>query len=230
MTGQTDSNALSATRIIGTVAMVTYPVQQILVFAFLWIQPDRPLSDLDSLYALGHFRWLWRAGVIVTGVGVVLLAVGLSRSLALGKRVRLGIFTMTLGGLAVIGTGVFPTDAPLDDGTVGYTTSGVLHFVFGIVALLALLVTVFVLKGVFRRDPRWSFAARPTAWLAWWLLAGVVLLFAIPEGTTAAGVVQRFVFVPNAVWGVWLAWSLRGIGRNVNGAILRRARSDARNR
>jgi hypothetical protein len=228
VSNRTGSDA-GTTRILGTAAMVTYPVQQILVLAFLLLQPSRPLSDMDSLYALGAWGWLWRAGAIVTGVGIVLLAVGLSRSFAPGKRVRLVITTMTLGGLAVIGTGVFPTDAPLDDGTVGYTTSGVLHFLFGIVAFLALLVTVFVLRAVFRRDPRWSFAARPTAWLAWWLLVGVVLLFAIPEGTTAAGVVQRFVFIPNAVWGVWLAWSLRPAGPKVNRAPIRR-RSEVGNR
>jgi len=228
VSNRTRSNA-GTTRILGTAAMVTYPVQQILVFAFLVLQPGRPLSDMDSLYALGAWGWLWRAGAIVTGAGIVLLAVGLSRSLASGKRVRLGTTTMTLGGLAVIGTGVFPTDVPLDGGTVGYTMSGVLHFAFGIIAFLALLVTVFALKGVFRRDPRWSFAARPTAWLALWLLAGVVLLFTIPEGTTVAGVVQRFVFIPNAVWGVWLAWSLRRIGPKVNKATIRR-RSKVGNR
>lgn len=67
------------------------------MFAFLVLQPGRPLSDMDSLYALGAWGRLWRAGAIVTGAGIVLLAVGLSRSLASGKRVRLGITTMTLG-------------------------------------------------------------------------------------------------------------------------------------
>jgi hypothetical protein len=89
----------------------------------------------------------------------------------------------------------------------------VLHFVFGVLAFLALLVTVFLLKGVFRRDPRWSEAARPTAWLAWWLLAGVVLLVSLPEYSTPAGVTQRLVFIPEAVWAVWVGWRVRRLGR-----------------
>jgi hypothetical protein len=193
--------------------MALVPTQQILVFAFLAIQPDRPLSDADSLYALGTLGWLWRVGAIVTGLGVIAVAWGLSRSLAKGKRVRLAVSTMIGGGLAVIGTGVFPTDSPRPDGTVGYTTGGVLHFVFGILAFLALLVTVFLLKGVFRRDPRWFQAARPTAWLAWWLLAGVILLVSLPEYSTAAGVTQRLVFIPEAVWAVWVGWRIRRLGR-----------------
>jgi hypothetical protein len=202
-----------STAALGTLAMALVPVQQVLVFAFLVIQPDRPLSNADSLYALGTLGWLWRAGAIATGVGVIALAWGLSRSLASGKRVRLAISTMIGGGLAVIGTGVFPTDPPRADGTVGYTIGGVLHFAFGILGLLALLVTVFLLKDVFKRDPEWSDAANPTAWLAWWLLAGVVLLVSLPEDSTAAGVTQRLVFIPEAIWAVWVGWRIRWLGR-----------------
>jgi hypothetical protein len=202
-----------STETLGALAMAMVPVQQVMVFAFLAIQPDRPMSDADSLYALGTLGWLWRAGAIATGVGVIVLAWGLSRSLARGKRVRLAVATMIGGGLAVIGTGVFPTDLPRADGTVGYTAEGVLHFIFGILGLLALLGTVFLLRGVFRRDPRWSDAALPTVWLSWWLLAGVVLLVSLPEDSTAAGVTQRLIFIPEAVWAVWVCRRIRRLGR-----------------
>lgn len=222
---QTRADHIS-TEALGAVAMALVPVQQVLVFAFLIIQPDRPLSDADSLYALGQLGWLWRTGAIATGLGVVALAWGLSRSLTAGKRVRLALTTMVLGGLAVIGTGVFPTDLPRPDGTVGYTTGGVLHFIFGILGLLALLVTVFMLRGVFRRDPRWSDGVRPTAWLAWWLLAGVILLFVLPEYSTATGVTQRLVFVPEAAWAVWVGWQIRRLGRSGSPAITPETESD----
>lgn len=216
MSTRTDEvKAGSLARLIGTVAMLTLPAQQFLVFAFLFIQPDRPLSDADSLYALGELGWLWRAGAIVSGLGVLALAIGLAVSLAPGKRVKAAIMTLVIGGLALMATGVFPTDPPLKDGTVGYTVGGVLHFVFGILGLLCLLVAVFLLKGVFQRDPRWSSASRPTRWLAWWLLAGVFLLIVLPEGSTSAGVVQRVVFIPEAIWGVWLAWRIRGTGERL---------------
>ena len=198
-----------ATKLVGTIAMFMLPAQQVLVFVFLVIEPDRPLSDADSLYALGEFGWLWRAGAVVSGLGVLALALGLTASLAPGKRVKAAISTLVLGGLALMATGVFPTDPPLEDGTVGYTTAGVLHFVFGILGLVTLLVAVFLLQGVFKRDRRSSYASRPTRWLAWWLLAGVVLLLALPENTIPAGVVQRVVFIPEAIWGVWLAWRIR---------------------
>ena len=207
------------TETLGVIEMLMTPVQQILVFVFLLIQPDRPLSDADSLYALGRLGWLWRAGAIVTGLGIMILACGMSRSLAMGKRVRLAVTTMFVGGLAVAGTGVFPTDPPLDDGTIGYTTSGVLHFVFGLLGFLSLLVVVFVLKGVFKRDPRWTQAARSTTWLAWWLLAGVVALFVLPEQSMAAGVTQRLVFIPEAVWAVWVGRHVAQLARSDVGRV-----------
>lgn len=216
MSSRTDEvKAGSLARLIGTVAMLTLPAQQLLVFSFLFIQPDRPLSDADSLYALGELGWLWRAGAVVSGFGVLALAIGLAVSLAPGKRVKAAIRNLLIGGLALIATGIFPTDPPLKDGTVGYTVGGVLHFVFGILGLLCLLVAVFLLKGVFQRDPRWTSASRPTRWLAWWLLAGVILLFVLPEGSTSAGVVQRVVFIPEAIWSVWLAWRIRGTGERL---------------
>lgn len=201
------------TKTLGVMAMLMTPVQQILVFAFLLIQPERPLSHADSLYALGRLGWLWRAGAVVTGLGIIALAWGFSRSLARGMRVRLAVTTMFVGGLAVASTGVFPTDPPLDDGTVGYTISGVLHFVFGLLGILSLLVVVFALKGVFKRDARWTQAARPTTWLAWWLLAGVVALFVFPEQSTAAGVTQRLVFIPEAAWAVWVSRRVAQLAR-----------------
>ena len=203
------------TTTLSRLAVTMVPVQQILVFAFALIQSDRPLSDADSLYALGRLGWLWQAGAVITGLGTIILALGLHRSLARGKRVRLAISAMILGGLAVIGTGVFPTDAPLDDGTVGYTRTGILHFVFGLVGLLTLLVVVFVVKGIFRRDPRWAQAASPTRWLAWWLAAGVALLVFLPEGSTASGVTQRLVFLPEVIWAVWVARQVGRLGKCV---------------
>jgi hypothetical protein len=52
-------------------------------------------------------------------------------------------------------------------------------------------------------------------WLSWWLLAGVVLLVSLPEDSTAAGVTQRLIFIPEAVWAVWVGRRIRRLGRRV---------------
>jgi hypothetical protein len=203
------------TTTLSRLAVTMVPIQQLLVFAFAFIQSDRPLSDADSLYALGRLGWLWQVGAGISGLGTIILALGLRRSLARGRRVRFAVSAMILGGVAVLGTGVFATDAPLDDGTVGYTQTGILHFVFGLVGLLTLLVVIFVLKGVFRRDPRWAQAASPTRWLAWWLATGVALLVFLPEGSTKSGVTQRLVFLPEVIWAVWVARQVGQLGESV---------------
>lgn len=196
---------------LGVLAMVMFPLQFVLNFAFLFIQPDRPLSDPNSTYALGRLGWLWRAGAVVTGLGIVALALGLGQSLAKGKRVRLAVTTMVIGGLAVIGTGVFPTDEPIDVETVGLTTTGALHLIFGLLGLLSLIIVLFVLWGVFRRDPRWTRASRPTGWLAWWNVAAFALFIALGD-SAATGFMQRFVS-PEVVWVLWLGWRVRQLGQ-----------------
>lgn len=205
------SRGLVRPETLGAWAMVLFPVQFVLNYAFLFIQPERPLSDPNSLYALGRLGWLWQLGAIATGLGIVALGLGLGRSLAEGRRVRLAVTMFLIAGLAVIGTGVFPSDEPVDVETVGFTTTGALHLIFGLVGLLSLIIVAFVLKGVFRRDPRWARAARPTGWLAWWALASTILFMA-QEDSAAAGFMQRFV-VPEVVWVLWIGWRLRRVGR-----------------
>lgn len=196
---------------LGLLVMVLFPVQFILNVAFLVIQPERPLSDPNSLYALGHLGWLWQLGAIATGLGIVALALGLGQSLAKGKRVRFAVTTMLVAGLAVVGTGLYPSDEPVDVETVGFTITGLLHVVFGLVGILSLIIVTFALKGVFKRDPRWTRASRPTGWLAWWVLGSTIVFIALGE-STAAGFMQRFV-VPEVVWVLWIAWLVRRLGR-----------------
>ena len=203
-------HALLRPETLGLLVMVLAPVQYLLNIAFVFIQPEQPLTDPNSLYAVGRLGWLWQFGAIAAGLGLVAAALGLGQSLARGKRVRLGVTLVLIAGIAVIGTGVFPTDAPVDVETVGFTTTGALHLIFGLVGFLSIIVMLFVLKGVFKRDPRWARASQLTAWLAWLVLVGVPASIVL-EGTTA-GVVLRFVD-PLVPWALWIGWLLRRLGR-----------------
>jgi hypothetical protein len=194
---------------LGLVAVVLLAVQPVVVVALHVIQPEvDPLRSFDSEYALGRIGWLRNVGFLTTGLGAVVLAAGLRMSLQPGKRVWLGAVSLGLSGLAQFGTGLFNADRPLADGTIGYTVSGQLHTLFGLASFLGLVVAVFVLAGVFVRDPRWQRLARPTRWFAWWLIAALLAEIVLGELIGLPGLVQRIVTVPTYVWPIVVGWQV----------------------
>jgi hypothetical protein len=192
---------------LGAVVIVAWPLQDLIIWAFAFIQPELPLSEADSVYALGRLGWLRQLGFIATGIAGLALALGLSRSLAPGKRVRLAVVLFVLGGVAQVGTGLFKTDLSAEVERTGVSTfSGQMHQVFGLLSFLMLVSALFVVRGVFARDPRWQGTSRFTRWIAWWMVIGfVAVLF-------GGGIAQRLVFLPLDVWGVMVGWRMRQLG------------------
>ena len=199
---QAPRSALLSVETLGVVAMVTFPLQDLIVLAFAFIQPDLPLSEADSQYALGRLGWLRQLGFVATGIAALAIALGLSRSLARGKRVRLAVVLLAVSGMAQIGTALFKTDPPEAD----LTFSGSMHQIFGLLSFATITSGLFVLWRVMARDPRWHTMARPTRWTAWWLVIAFVLV------VFGGGIAQRLVFLPLSAWGVFLGWRLRRLG------------------
>jgi len=118
-------------------------------------------------------------------------------------------------GVSFVGVAVFPTDAPLADGTTVTTFSGQMHTLASAVGLLFLVVGAFVLRGVFARDPRWHPLARVTGWFGvamtlWYLISGTVVVAFGPGSYT--GVVQRLFWLVLLGWLALIGARLRGLG------------------
>lgn len=132
-----------------------------------------------------------------------------------GKRVKASLVCVSLCGLGMIASGVFKTDVPLENGTVGYTFSGKMHAIAGLVMFLSLMVGGFMLTGVFGRDRRWRQFFRTSRLFAWALPFGFVLSLAgsliHPPGseTSTAGVTQRIIVSLFLTWFVLIGWQMR---------------------
>jgi len=211
-------SATDTTTILGLVGVVGIACFAAAFAAMHAIQPDlSPIEYFGSDYAYGRGGWVMRLGILTAAAGTVALAFGLRQSLAPVKRRDLGVTLLMVAGAGFVGSGLFVTDPPKEDGTTGYTTEGALHDLAGIVLLLSLIAGAFVLSRVFTRDPRWQRWARPTRLFAWIVVVGVVVEVVAggisPPGTGGvAGLIQRVLFAIVLTWLALLSWHVHRLG------------------
>ena len=184
-------------KLLGTIAAIGFALQPIIIFAFMWvIAPDVAWTEADSDYALGDLGWLRRVGFMSTGVAAFALALGVRRRFE-GKGVRRLTVFLYIATVGQIGAGVFNTDPSVE---------GSPHDLFALLSLVALLGTLFALRGLFARNSAWRGLAVPALIAAIWFVVATAL--AISE-VVDSGFVQRFVFVPVTAWLVWVSWNIR---------------------
>ncbi len=178
------------------------------------IQPELdPLRALGSEYANGRLGWLMSLGFVMAGLGTLALAVGLRRSLPDARRIGLATGLLAVAALGFVGSGVFPTDIPLEDGTVGYTFNGKMHAIAGLVLFAPLITAAFLLAGIFRREPGWSVEGRRTRAVAWILLLGFpITLLLVP--LQVGGLLQRISVSIMLAWLMGLGLWVRRDGRS----------------
>lgn len=177
----------------------------VMILAMHAIQPEiDPLDQrggFPSEYAIGRWGWLMALGFAGFGVGVLAVSAGLHRSLANSGRTTTAAVFLAISGLGLIGAGIFTSDPPRPDGTVGYTLSGQLHALAGLLSFAGLITGLFLVRGVFARDPARRPLARLTRWVAWGTLAGLVAEIVAESAGTVPGLVGR-IFLPVPL--IWL--------------------------
>jgi len=163
-----------------------------------------------SFMSLGDLGWIQIANFIVTGLLVIASAIGLRRLAEVETRLRRGALLIGIYGLGVLGGGIFVTDPALGfppgtPNTYPETMSwhGLLHFIFGQIGFLALIVASFVYARYFA-----SKGLR--GWAMFSALTGAIFLFAIIAGvitstgdSAALGLLTLYAAVTLA-W-VWLS-------------------------
>lgn len=126
--------------------------------------------DEWSLLAVGHLGWIQQANLMLTGVMIVVGAVGVRR--AIGRSADAGTWAPRLlagYGLGLIGAGIFRADAAdgfppgAPDGRAEHVSAqGTLHLVFGSLGFACLIAACFVIARSYRRraDRRGAIASR----------------------------------------------------------------------
>lgn len=168
---------------------------------------DPDLSVIDepiSVYSLGEYGWLSQVGTIAMGLGLIGIALGLRETLVSGKRVTASWVLVLIAGLGFIISGLFVTDPT---GAIESTTSGTLHDLGGYLSMLSVLITVWMLRGVFSRDAVYQHFARTQMSFAVLVTASMVALLTFGEGQL--GLMQRVFVFAVVVWLLVLAVRIR---------------------
>ena len=167
-----------------------------------------------SMMNLGDLGWIQMANFIVTGLLVFGAAIGLRRVAQGDKRLRRGVLLLGIYGLGVWGGGIFVTDPALGfppgtPDTYPETMSwhGLLHFIFGQLGFLALILASFVYAR--------HFAVHGLrGWAMFSALTGALFLFAIFSTIAtagSAGVLWPLLALYAAVLLAWVWLSARSL-------------------
>ena len=206
-------NVMTGTR-YGTVGMIGVGASLLALSALHILDPDLSVVDqYISEYALGDYGWLSVAANFGLGAGVIAIALGLRDTLAASRRARASWILVLVAGVGFIVSGVFPTDRPGGE----TTTAGAVHDIGGYVSLLGLLISAWMLRGVFARDDAYRFFARTQMAFAVLLtlaFAGVFLLFEL-----SVGLPQRAFLLVTLIWLFVLSLTIVKVVRTQHGAI-----------
>lgn len=159
-----------------------------------------------SMMSLGDLGWIQIANFIVTGLLVLGTAICLRRAAEGDKRLRRGALLLGIYGLGVLGGGLFVTDPALGfppgtPDTYPETMSwhGLLHFIFGQLGFLALIIASFVYARHFAVNGLGG-------WAVLSVLTGALFLFAIFSTVATAGSVGVLWPLLALYAAVLLAW------------------------
>lgn len=164
----------------------------------------RPGFDLTrhpwSVLANGDLGWIQVANLIVTGMLVIVFAVGLRRTLTEGRAGRWAPRLIALYGVGLVAAGIFRSDpvAGFPVGTPDTTTvsgHGLVHLMAGAVGFLCLTAACLLLA---RR--LW---ATGRAWAIWTAGAGMTFLGAFVGIASGAGSRTTIVIFVVAVLIIW---------------------------
>lgn len=161
----------------------------------------RPGFDLGrdalSILLIGELGWLQALNLVLSGLMVVVAAIGLSRAPEWSKlaAVLVGIY-----GLGLVLSAFAAPDRPgSGEGSIG----GILHLAFGGIGFLALGVVAILAASWFRRTGRGSGAR-------WSLVAGIVVLAAFIAGgaLSGGGAGVALLWIAVVVGWAWLAFTI----------------------
>ena len=159
--------------LFGVVLMVLTAIQHDFMIGIGWRPLEDPAGAWPSGLALGPYGWVQVLNFVVSGLLLMLLAVGLHRGATSGQGSRIGPTLLLVAGAAMALMG-FETDPILREGP--RTLHGLVHDIAFVLFVLALLSSLFFLWRRLRRDVPWRGHARYT--LATGMIA--TLLISLP--------------------------------------------------
>ena len=181
--------------IFGAILVVLTVVQYDFMVEIGWRPLGDPAGAWPSGLALGSYGWIQVLNFVVSGLLLMLLAVGLHTGVD-GRGARVGPVLLLIAGAAMALMG-FETDPIFREGP--RTLHGWIHDLAFALFVLALLPSLFFLWRRFRKDAPWRNHARYT------LVTGVIaaLLISLPGVTYYLFVVVVLVWMEATAIRLW---------------------------
>lgn len=182
--------------ILGLVGLIGY----LGIFVALHVLPTgyHPIRHAVSDYAVGQYGSLFRVGLLVSSLGVLFLAIGLTLDpgappLAVSQLVFLYLVPATRLGMAV-----FRTDLEGEK----LTPTGRLHYLFAIAAFAFTYAAISGMTPRLTSVSPWQSADGLLSALRWIALVSLVLLIVtlLPRLRTIFGLFERAFLVSTNLW------------------------------
>lgn len=166
----------AATRALLTAGIIAGPFYLVFGLALALTRPGFELTrDALSLLLIGDLGWLQWLNLVLSGLMTIAAAIGLLRAPTWSRTAATLVGVL---GVCVVLSALFPPDAteafPPGAGGGEFTTSGVLHLVFGGLGFISAGAAAIIAGSWFRRHtllgPAWS------------RIAGVVIIVAFVAG------------------------------------------------
>jgi hypothetical protein len=197
------------TRALLTCGIVAGPLYMVVILVQAFTREGFSFSrHAASLLSNGDLGWIQISNFLLTGLLVILGAIGMRRALHpnLGKVWGPVLMLIGIYGLGMIGGGIFVADPAMgfpvgtpEDATA-ISTNGILHFVCGGIGFLALIAACLLFARKFA-------AAGQRAWAFYSLATGVIFFaafFGIASGSGPAWIMLGFLGAIVLAW-TWLS-------------------------
>lgn len=206
------SNQLKQGTLLALVAIggILYFVVAVVVLHVL--RPElNPVSHAVSNYAIGSFGFLMISAFFTLALSEFALALGLARSLTNSKSVCISVLLLSLAGVGLVVTGIFPGDVKSlhPPGTV----AAIIHWTGAGTSFLSLMIAAFVLAGCYKTDVRWQSFHRPAYALAVTIVLALAM-FGLLAIIAWVGIGERIYIAVSVLW--LLVTSVQLIATNKN--------------
>lgn len=188
--------------------MIAGPIYILVGLAQILLRPGFDVTRHPlSMMSLGPWGWVQVVNFLVCGALTVLGGIGLYRAVRTSRAWSVGAILVVLFGIGTFGGGVFTTDPSLgfppgtpDTYPETMSTSALLHFVFGQLGFLSLIIGSFFFARYFA-------TIKQSGWMWFSILTGAFFLVSIFAGIVMMGNAWGMIALYLAVvlcW-VWLA-------------------------
>jgi len=203
-----------------TAGLLAAPFYLTLIIVLGALEPG--YSHLTKLMSIlggvpGARGLIFNVGVTITGMLLIIFAIGLWRLLSAKKTAKIGLGLLVLGGLGLIGAGYFHCNGGCKNILIEPDLAGRLHMIMSLLGGLGAGLSPFFIWLALRGNEKWKCFVVPTLSAAIFAnLPGIVFWITLATGYrlySVEGLIQRLGFVVVLVWIFFFAVRLCRINR-----------------